>query len=256
MIIAVSTPFPWLSLLEYLKARLTPGRERIDGGCFIRKEQNGSVTVRFDQATADLRVDTPQAADAAFVKARIRHLFQPAHQADTIDVLRRDALLRERVVRLPGLRPLGCWAPFELCVRTLVGQQVSVKAAGTLMQRLIDRCGCLHADRVVTADLAGIGMPARRVAAIQGFARAVEAGTVSFDSTWPELSTQLATMAGFGPWTLGYLAIRLGRDPDAFPASDKGLIRAAGVANAKELADMAEAWRPLRAYAAMYLWAG
>src|SRR3546814_7758393 len=90
-------------------------------------------------------------------------------------------------------------------------------------------------------------MPGKRIAAIRGFAAAVARDEVRLDSrSWPDLDRELAALPGFGPWTRSYLAIRLGRDPDAFPDSDIGLLRAAGVATPRELRQLAEAWRPYR----------
>src|SRR3546814_14800942 len=90
-------------------------------------------------------------------------------------------------------------------------------------------------------------MPGKRIAAIRGFAAAVARDEVRLDSrSWPDLDRELAALPGFGPWTRAYLAIRLGRDPDAFPDSDIGLLRAAGVATPRELRQPAEAWRPYR----------
>jgi len=97
-------------------------------------------------------------------------------------------------------------------------------------------------------------MPGRRVAAIQGFAAAVRDARVDLASDWSELDRALEALPGFGPWTRGYLGIRLGRDPDAFPAGDAGLRRAAGARDAKALEKIAEPWRPHRALAATYLW--
>jgi 3-methyladenine DNA glycosylase/8-oxoguanine DNA glycosylase len=153
------------------------------------------------------------------------------------------------------MRPLGAWSPFELCIRTILGQQVTVAAAGTLMRRLVERCGSITPECVVAADVSNMGMPGRRAAALQSFAQATVEGRVDFSRSWTQVDAALQTLPGFGPWTRAYLAIRLGRDRDAFPASDIGLIRAAKVDTPAELLKLAEAWRPLRAYAATYLWA-
>jgi 3-methyladenine DNA glycosylase/8-oxoguanine DNA glycosylase len=99
-----------------------------------------------------------------------------------------------------------------------------------------------------------MGMPGKRVASIQGLARAIIEERIRLSDPWPALDAALATLGGFGPWTRSYLGIRLGRDPDAFAQSDLGLIRAAGASSPAELLRMAEAWRPYRAHAATYLW--
>ena len=164
-------------------------------------------------------------------------------------------LFKERVRRVPGMRPLGAWSPFELCVRTVLGQQVTVVAAATLMRRWMERCGEMLPHAVLSADLAKIGMPAKRVDTIRALAQAILEHEVDLEAPWPQLDSQLQRVPGFGPWTRAYLAIRLGREPDALPASDLGLIRAAQVDSPKALSQLAQGWRPYRSYAATYLWA-
>ncbi|MDP9142913.1 MAG: DNA-3-methyladenine glycosylase 2 family protein, partial [Pseudomonadota bacterium] len=156
----------------------------------------------------------------------------------------------------PGLRPLGCWDPFELCVRTVLGQQVTVAAANTLMARFVERCEHIAPEQILAADLSNMGMPGRRVETVRALAGAVLDGRLQLDAEWSAIDGALRGVAGFGPWTRHYLAIRLGREPDAFPESDVGLIRAAGAESPKALLQMAEAWRPYRSLAAIYLWAG
>jgi 3-methyladenine DNA glycosylase/8-oxoguanine DNA glycosylase len=186
---------------------------------------------------------------------RIARLFVSDHDAALIDAhLLQDERLRPFVMACPGLRPLGTWSAFELCCRTVLGQQVTVAAANTLMRRLSERCGILTAQSVLDADLTRLGMPGTRVATLQTFARAVLEGAIDFSSRWSEIDAALATLPGFGPWTRAYLAIRLGRDADAFPASDIGLLRASGATSSAELLAWADAWRPYRAFAAAYLW--
>jgi 3-methyladenine DNA glycosylase/8-oxoguanine DNA glycosylase len=123
------------------------------------------------------------------------------------------------------------------------------------MRRLVERCGELSPECVVAANLENMGMPGKRASALQTFAQAVADGRVDFSQPWTSVDAALQTLPGFGPWTRAYLAIRLGRDPDAFPASDIGLIRAANVETPAQLLKLAESWRPMRAYAAIYLWA-
>jgi len=252
----VREPFPWATLLGYLGPRAVPGAERVDGDVYARKVGGRWLEVRYDEHRSALALQTPPRADGAAIRARVARLFDPAHDAaPAAGVLRRSPVLRRRVAATPGLRPLGAWAPFELCVRTLVGQQVTVAAANTLMRRLAEWCGGIAPERLADATLGGIGMPSRRVESLQHFARAVVDGTVALEAgSWPDIEARLRELPGFGPWTRAYLAIRLGRDPDAFPEADVGLMRAAGAASPRELLRIAEAWRPYRAYAAAYLW--
>jgi DNA-3-methyladenine glycosylase II len=256
MIVSVLSPFPWSALLGYLRGRLIPGSEQVVGETYVRieKRECEPVQVTYDAKDSCLRVDVPRGVNALLVEKRVRHLFAPTHDAASLSALKQHPILQVRVASVPGFRPLGCWDPFELCVRTLIGQQVSVKAAQNITERIVQRCDLLRPANLAQANLDQIGMPTRRVAAIQGFAKAVDIGAVDLAADWSELLGQLAALPGFGPWTCSYLAIRLGRDPDAFPISDVGLIRATGAKHAKALEKIAESWRPLRAFAAAYLW--
>lgn len=254
--IPIRGPFPWQAMLRYLGGRLIPNAECADGDVFKREADARlpAVEIHYAPARAQLRLQICGAANAAVIERRARRLFDPDHDAAALAPLAEHPLLRPRILATPGLRPLGCWDPFELCVRTLIGQQVSVRAAQSLTARVVERCGTLQAGALAGADLAQIGMPGRRVAAIQNFAKLVSASAIDLNADWAELEPTLAELPGFGPWTCAYLAIRLGRDPDAFPVADVGLMRAAAAENPKALERMAEAWRPLRAFAATYLW--
>ena len=271
--IKVRRPFPWRHLLDYLGHRLTPGAESVDtadGGSYVRHALSGAdsaghsgaaIRLRFDARRASLLLDLQGGTwDARLrdgILARATALFDAGFDATPMEaVLGRSALLRPRLAQVRGLRPPSAWEPFELCVRTVIGQQVSVAAAATLLRRLAARCGpALTPQSLLDADLAAIGMPSRRVACLQGLARAiVEDGLDLRAGPWSEANEALKQLPGFGPWTRSYLAIRLGRDTDAFPETDIGLLRAAGAASPAELLRMAERWRPWRAHAALYLW--
>jgi DNA-3-methyladenine glycosylase II len=245
--IPVAQPYPWDAVLRYLSWRCTPGEETIEGDRYRR----GAVTVEARDGT--LVASGGTAADG--IEARVRRLFDTDHDpAAAAKALGRCRLMRPRLKQLPGMRVPGCWEPFELCLRGILGQQVSVKAAHTLMGRLAARCPGLTPGGVAGADLTNFGMPARRVRTLQLFAERVADGAVDLAKPWPEAAAQMAEVPGIGPWTLGYLAIRLGRDADAFPESDLGLLHGAGAGTPRELRKLAERWRPYRAYAAMYLW--
>jgi len=252
----VRTPFPWQVLLDYYAHRLTPGFESVEGGCYRRIEGKRTITVAYEPEELRLAVTSTARVSQKETLAAAARLFDIEHDHESIEAhLQRSKPLRQRLKRLPGMRPLGAWSPFELCLRTILGQQVTVAAAGTLMRRLVERCGEVAPACVAAANLENMGMPGKRVAALQTFAQAVADGRVDFSQPWASVDAALQTLPGFGPWTRAYLAIRLGRDPDAFPASDIGLIRAANVETPAQLLKLAESWRPLRAYAAIYLWA-
>lgn len=253
--LATGRPFPWRRMLRYLGARLVPGREHILKDVYVRTLSTRAATLEigYDASGDVLRLRPHGPVDPSFAAARAARLFGLDDAAVRLPFVD-DPILGPRLATCPGLRPLGCWDPFELCVRTLVGQQVSVKAAQSLTVRLVERCGALTPKRLAHANLDRIGMPGRRVSAIQQFAAAVDRGRFDLDAPWPDLADRLARQPGFGPWTRAYLAIRLGRDPDAFPATDVGLLRATGQTSGRALAALAERWRPWRAYAATYLW--
>ena len=254
--LAVRAPFPWRHLLDYFAHRLIPQFERIENDCYVRQVGARTIAVAYDEATSRLQVSANGRVRTEQVLDNVSRLLDISHEAQHIQKhLRRSPVLKRRIASVPGMRPLGAWSPFELCVRTVIGQQVTVAAAGTLMGRLVQRCGTVTPECVADADFAAIGMPGKRVDTIRSFARAVGDGQVDFARPWTEVEAALKELPGFGPWTRAYLAIRLGRDPDAFPETDLGLIRAAQVLTPVQLLTLADAWRPYRAYAATYLWA-
>jgi DNA-3-methyladenine glycosylase II len=254
--IAVVQPFPWAALLEYLSFRLISDIESVENGQYVRRIEGGSINVSFDERTAQLVAVTNAVVDESEMHSRVVRLFDARFDSKLIQTsLCESRLLAPLVAKVPGMRPLGAWDAFELCVRTILGQQVTVAAARTLMRRWVQRCGAITPECLLAADLTNMGMPGKRVETIRALALAVQQDRVRFDRPWAEIDAALQTLPGFGPWTRAYLAIRLGREPDAFPASDLGLIRAAKVSSPAELLKVAEHWRPYRGYAATYLWA-
>ena len=184
--------------------------------------------------------------------------------------LKRDPLLAKLIKARPGLRVPGAWDGFELAVRAILGQQVSVAGASTLTARLAAKHGhpvpfqierLAHtfptAEELVDADLT-IGIPASRAEAIREFAKAAVAQTIVFDGDHDAVTCvkRLCAIRGLGPWTAQYIAMRALSDPDAFPAGDLVLLRAAGIKTTAAMERHAERWRPWRAYAAMHLWQG
>lgn len=253
MALPVTQPFPWEQLLTYLSSRCIPQFETIENHCFHRLHDGKKITISYNSNKKLLEVQSDtDTKDKTDICQRVERIFYPS--------LPTSAIYRQLATTLPvsrkakGFRPIGCWDPFELCVRTIIGQQVSVAAAQTLIQRLVDRCDILTPQAVVGANLENMGMPGRRVQTLRNLGQAAIDREIDFNWPWIQLDHALAHIAGIGPWTRGYLAIRLGRDADAFPETDVGLIRAADAGSAKELLDKAEAWRPYRAYAATCLW--
>ncbi|MBN9663794.1 MAG: DNA-3-methyladenine glycosylase 2 family protein [Acidobacteria bacterium] len=237
-LIPVTSPLPWATMLDYLAVRCTPCLEAVDGGVYRR---HGLAEVRF--------LDGALAVEGE--SAPVARLFDSACPVSEVRrVLGRDPLLKARLKRLPGVRVPGCWSPFELAVRAILGQQVSVRGAHTLMRRLNERCPAFTPAQVAECDLRSIGLTNSRTATIRALA---ESG-IDFQAEWPEVAGQLLSIRGIGPWTVSYLGMRVGRDPDAFPQSDLGLLHAFGTKDPRELLRASERWRPFRAYAAMLLW--
>jgi AraC family transcriptional regulator of adaptative response / DNA-3-methyladenine glycosylase II len=210
------------------------------------------------------------------VVQRVRDMFDlDAPVADIHERLEADPKLRPLLRKHPGVRVPGAWDGFELLVRAILGQQVSVKAATTLAGRVANRYGtavvlpaslknreALSLDRafpdaakLARARFNDIGLVTSRAAAIRAAASAVAAGRVAFDGMQDpaEFCRALTEVRGVGDWTARYVAMRALKDPDALPASDLGLLKAMRC-NARELQQRAEAWRPWRAYAALLLW--
>jgi 3-methyladenine DNA glycosylase/8-oxoguanine DNA glycosylase len=184
-------------------------------------------------------------------------------------------LLASLVRRRPGLRIPGVWDPFECAVRAVLGQQVSVRAATTLAGRLVEAFGrpleplpagtgphrlFPRPEDLASADLGSIGLTRARAATLRRLAAATATGELAFDGAEgaEELAARLVRLPGIGDWTAQYVAMRALGAPDAFPASDLGLLKAAGSGGEKttpaRLRRRAEAWRPWRAYAAICLW--
>jgi AraC family transcriptional regulator of adaptative response / DNA-3-methyladenine glycosylase II len=254
-------PFDWALLLGFLASRAVPGIEDIGDGVYARNVRIGAlagrITVTDDAAAACLRVELPSAlAGAAMpIAAKLRALFDLDARPDQIgEALARDPALAPLVRARPGLRVPGAFDPFEVAVRAVLGQQVSVRAASTLTARLVERFGdgAFPSPAVLgDAAVAAIGMPAARAAAVSALARAVASGAVKLGrGADPERAVEaLEALPGIGPWTAHYVAMRALGWPDAFPANDLVVKRV--LPDAKSRSD---AWRPWRAYAVLHLW--
>jgi len=213
------------------------------------------------------------------VIARIRRVFDLAADPGLIGAhLSQDPALAPLVAARPGLRAPGAWDGFELAVRAILGQQITVSAARNLAAKLVAAYGepiddpaaqslglsCIFPtpQRLVGADIAALGMPRSRGAALEALARTVAADPTIFTPR-ADLESAIAALSalpGVGEWTAQYIALRELREPDAFPQADIGLMRAmadeAGVRpTAQQLLARSQQWRPWRAYAAQHLWA-
>jgi AraC family transcriptional regulator of adaptative response / DNA-3-methyladenine glycosylase II len=267
-------PFAYDDLLAFLARRAIPGVERVSEGTYARTVEAAGRPARIEVRRAPdgdqllLSAWGVAGADLFTMVTRARRLFDLDADPLRIDAhLAKDRRLAPSVRARPGLRVPGAWDSFELAVRAILGQQVSVAGATTLAGRLVERFGRPAADAtgglthlfptplaLRDADVASIGLPRARAAAIVGLARATAAGERPLEPV-----EGAAALAGVGPWTAAYVAMRGGRDPDAFPAGDLVLRRALAAAGREAPPERAvvllsEPWRPWRAYAAMHLW--
>lgn len=271
-------PYDASGVLAYLAGRAIPGVESISTRSYHRTlgatGLRGIIGIRVSMSGKQLVVECPSqaAARSREVETRLRRVFDlrsAAHEAASH--LARDPKIRPIIRLLPGLRVPGGWDGFELAVRAVLGQQVSVKGATTLAGRLVQAFGKrVHTDGsdyyfpsprdLADADVASIGMPRARGRAISTLAARVCSGAIDFSAPGGTdlLQAQIMGVPGIGPWTAQYVAMRALHEPDAYPAADLGLLRAAsglGLPDkARALEDYAERWRPYRAYAVMALW--
>lgn len=273
-------PYDFDALLAFFSRRAIPGIETIDAKSYTRRFVlgAGAGTLRVTQSTGDgaltLRVEGAASAQLPTIEARVRRMFDV--DADIVSInaqLRRSAQLKACVRRHPGQRLPGGWDGFEIAVRAVLGQQISVAAARTFATRLVERFGvavtmpdgeCVRLfpspQTLADADLTTIGLPHARAAALNTIARAVCEGVVSFrpQQTLEQFVASWVELPGIGDWTAHYMAMRALSHADAFPVADLVLRKAVTadgtLAPLKELRAMAEHWRPWRAYAVMHLW--
>jgi AraC family transcriptional regulator, regulatory protein of adaptative response / DNA-3-methyladenine glycosylase II len=259
------SPYAAEPLLQWLANRAVAGVEETEPGAYRRVIGNGVVELRPVPEAGHViaRIDVDDVTNVAGLVARCRRLFDLDADPVAVDeTLGADPLLSAAVRRTPGIRVPGSVDGFELAVRAVLGQQVSVRAARTFAARLVEGCGkpldaargtLTHAfptaEAVADADLTGVGLTTARADTLRTLATEVATGRLVLDpfADRAETRVRLAAMAGIGPWTVEYVAMRALGDPDAFPATDLVLRRAVRGADT-------EAWRPWRAYAAMHLW--
>jgi len=277
--LAYRPPLAWNALLRFLAARAIPGVECVTGGTYHRTvavgELRGWLSVSAVADRNELKVDLATALSPALplILVRLRNLFDLDARPDVFaEHLAQDSLLAPSLRENPGLRVPGAFDSFELGVRAILGQQVSVRGASTLAGRVAERFGvtiktplaCLNRiaptakalSTVRAATLASVGLPNARAECLRNLARVVADRSIDLEPGVDPTAivAQLIELPGIGPWTAEYIAMRGLRWPDAFPAGDLGLVKASGLKSAKALQAAAEAWRPWRAYAAMHLW--
>lgn len=280
--LAYHPPYDFAALLDFLRGRALPGVEHVDGASYARMigtpEAPGWLHVTHApdaQQALLLTLHGVASNDALPLVMRIRRMFDlDARPHDIAQVLAQDARLATLVAQRPGLRLPSGWSGFEIAVRAIIGQQVSVAAARTLTARLAQQYGYALAqplapglahhfpppEALLDADLTTIGLMRTRAATVRTVARAVVEGQVDFDNTHA-LDTFVArwvALPGIGPWTAHYIAMRALGHPDAFPADDlvlqKALPNDGSRLTARALSARAVHWRPWRAYAVIQLW--
>lgn len=271
-------PFAWERMLDYLRGRAIPGVEWVDATRYRRTvaidEHQGWIAVSLGKRGNALSVEiSPSLAPViGAVIVRVKRLFDLAAVPDAVSsLLVQDPLLAKSVRRIPGLRVPGAFDGFELAVRAILGQQVSVKGATTLagrwalafgspvvtpypeLNRLTPTAQQMMA--VGVDDIASLGIVGARARCLSAMAKAVleKRVVLSFAPNVEEQIEALLHLPGIGPWTAHYIAMRALHWPDAFPSGDLMLMRAAN-ANQKQLQKLSQAWRPWRAYATHYLW--
>jgi AraC family transcriptional regulator of adaptative response / DNA-3-methyladenine glycosylase II len=278
-------PYDWPAMLAFLRARAIAGVEQVEGEFYRRTVlldgQLGTVEIGHlpgcESLAATIRFPCVRALPG--IVERIRRVFDLGADVATIGAhLAQDPLLAPLIAERPGLRAPGGWDGFELAMRAVLGQQVTVEAARRLAAQLVRLCGTpmpaeqrSHsalafafptAAQVAAADLSSLGMPNARKTALAALAGAALADPHLFQrlATVEETVARLRAIRGVGEWTAQYIALRAVRETDAFPAADIGLLRGAAGRNGArpspaELQGRAEPWRPWRAYAAQHLWA-
>jgi AraC family transcriptional regulator of adaptative response / DNA-3-methyladenine glycosylase II len=276
-------PYDWPAMASFLKARAIPGVELVSNDRYARTiEIDGVQGVVAVEPASDnalrVAIRVSRLPALPMIIARVRRVFDLAADPQAINAqLSEDLVLAPLVAARPGLRVPGAWDGFELAVRAVLGQQITVAAAVGLAGKLVARYGLpltdgletdglTHAfprpERLASADLTALGMPHMRAATLASLSAAVLADPqlLGPGRSLTECVVRLRALPGIGEWTAQYIAMRELREPDAFPAGDIGLLRALTDADgerptSRELLARAERWRPWRAYAAQHLWA-
>ena len=275
--LAFRPPYDWPAMLAFLGRRSIAGVERADGRRYRRtvrleragRTHSGWIEIGPSARKSALRV-TASASLAGAVPvllARVKSLLDLACHPDAIA-----AALGPLAAAHPGLRLPGAMDGFEIAVRAILGQQVTVAAATTIAGRFATAFGepldtphegverlfppASRIASIAPAEIAALGVISARAKAIVALAGAIEDGTLRLDPAAPvqETLAALERLPGIGPWTAQYVAMRALAWPDAFPHPDVAVLKAMREANGRRALQRAERWRPWRAYAVLHLW--
>lgn len=263
-------PLDWETLLAYLQARALRGVESVEDRRYLRTfsaRQTGWLAVSPSDSVLRVELSASLATVAPALLARIERVFDLATEPKQIATQ-----LGTLAAKNPGLRVPGAFDGFEIAVRAILGQQVSVKSATTLAGRFIAAFGepvetpfpaLTHltpkASRVAQSninEIPSLGIISARAKSILALAEAVASGKINLEPGGDVAQTmaQLKELPGIGEWTAQYIAMRALKWPDAFPHTDLGVYKALGETRPKRVLEIAEAWRPWRAYAVFHLW--
>lgn len=277
--LAYRPPLAWPQLLKFLVGRGAAGVEAAKGNMYLRTVSlegcHGWLTAQPAKNRDQLVLHLSPLLIPLISKLlpRIRRLFDLDANPQVIDAqLAADARLQPLIEKTPGLRVPGALDGFELALRAVLGQQISVKAASTVFGRFAATFGAQartpfpelrfyapNADKIAAAplqQLIDLGLTQKRAQTVSDLARAVAEGSLTLDMDVDLAMTaeRLQNIAGIGPWTAQYIAMRALRDGDAIPASDLVLMKLLHASKPRQLIEASQIWRPWRAYAALHLW--
>jgi len=274
-------PLDWQQMLSFFAVRAIPGVEAVVDDRYLRTvrvdDRPGIIDLRHEADSVRLTLRGISTASIFPIVQRCREIFDlDAPMQEIAAVLSRNVVLKPRLRSHPGIRVPGAWDGFELTVRAVLGQQVSVKAATTMAGRIARTYGeavpsvpgceeLTHLfpgpERLMRARFNNIGLTGSRAETLRLVSKAVVKGELSFDSAQDSAAIRESLLAirGIGEWTAQYVAMRALKNPDAFPAADLGLLRAFDQAGEQRmrpstLEEISQGWRPWRAYAAILLW--
>jgi len=259
-------PYDWAGMLDFLKGRALEEIETVEDGTYQRCLKVGAqiATVRVSHEPRrhrlKVRISGVSAVELRPLSQQIRRVFDLDADPMAIaqDLVRHD-LMRPLVEATPGMRVPGAWEGFEIAVRAVIGQQISVKGARTICNRLVARVatGVFPVPQdILNANLDGLGLTERRITTLRNLAQnwqPLKAGRPVED-----MVADLCALPGIGPWTAHYIVMRALGEPDVYPVADLGLIRALEKldqpAQKTDVERLFDSLRPWRAYGALYLW--
>lgn len=272
-------PYDWQAMLDFLRLRALRGVEYVDDARYYRTvrlgQHSGWITVWQKSERNSVQVEFSHSLIPVLplLLRRLKSLFDLSARPDVIEAhLAQDALLTAALLAHPGLRVPGTFDGFEMAVRAILGQQITVKAAATLGGRFVAAFGepiltpLMQLTHLTPApeniaqccvdDIASLGIVSARARSILALAAVCARGDINLDAvSQPEkIVEQLLALPGIGDWTTQYLAMRALRWPDAFPAGDVVVRNHLGKITAKEAESRSQAWRPWRSYAVMHIW--